>query len=77
LGIHDLRRDKRIAFMEGPRGLEGLKQAVDRNHFECAFGLFPVSIQELKGIADAHKTMPPKSTWVEPKLRSGLVVYEL
>jgi uncharacterized protein (DUF1015 family) len=77
LGILDLRRDKRIAFMEGPRGMEGLKHAVDKNHFECAFGLFPVSIQELKGIADAHKTMPPKSTWVEPKLRSGLVVYEL
>jgi uncharacterized protein (DUF1015 family) len=77
LGIHDLRKDKRIAFMEGPKGTDGMKHAVDRNHFEVAFGLYPVHISELKGIADNNGTMPPKSTWVEPKLRSGLVVYEL
>jgi uncharacterized protein (DUF1015 family) len=77
LGIHDLRKDKRIAFMEGPKGMEGLKQAVDKKKFQVAFGLYPVHISELKQIADEGKTMPPKSTWVEPKLRSGLLVYEL
>lgn len=77
LGITDLRRDKRISFMEGPRGLDGLKHAVDKNKDGVGFGLFPVTINELKSIADSGKSMPPKSTWVEPKLRSGLIVYEL
>ncbi len=77
LGIHDLRKDKRISFLEGPRGMEGLKSAVDKNKGGVAFGLFPVTIEQLKKIADAGQSMPPKSTWVEPKLRSGLVVYEL
>lgn len=76
-GIHDLRKDKRISFLEGPRGMEGIKQSVDKNKDGIGFGLYPVSIHELKSIADAGKSMPPKSTWVEPKLRSGLVVYEL
>lgn len=77
LGIGDLRKDKRITFLEGPKGMEGLRQAVDKNKGGVAFGLFPVAIQEIKHIADEQLTMPPKSTWVEPKLRSGLVVYEL
>lgn len=77
LGIGDLRKDKRISFLEGPKGMEGLKHAIDKNKGGVAFGLFPVAIQEIKHIADEHLTMPPKSTWVEPKLRSGLVVYEL
>ncbi len=77
LGIHDLRKDKRVSFIDGPKGLEGLKQAVDKDKFAVGFGLFPVSFSELKSIADQNGTMPPKSTWVEPKLRSGLVVYEL
>lgn len=77
LGISDLRKDKRISFLEGPRGMEGLKQTVDKNKGGAGFGIFPVTIQELKSIADAGENMPPKSTWVEPKLRSGLVVYEL
>ncbi len=77
LGIHDLRKDKRISFMEGPRGMDALKHAVDKNKGGVAFGLFPVAIAELKEFADQKKSMPPKSTWVEPKLRSGLVVYEL
>jgi len=75
--ILDLRKDKRIAFMEGPRGMEGLKNAVDKKQFQVAFGLYPVHISELKSIADMGENMPPKSTWVEPKLRSGLVIYEL
>lgn len=77
LNIKDLRKDKRIAFMEGPRGMEGLKNAVDKKQFQVAFGLYPVHISELKSIADQGENMPPKSTWVEPKLRSGLVIYEL
>jgi uncharacterized protein (DUF1015 family) len=77
LGIEDLRKDKRIAFIEGPRGMDGLKSAVDKNKGGVGFGLFPVNVHELKQIADASESMPPKSTWVEPKLRSGLVVYEL
>lgn len=77
LNITDLRRDKRISFLEGPRGLDTLRNMVDKNKDGAAFGLFPVTIQELKSIADAGLSMPPKSTWVEPKLRSGLVVYEL
>lgn len=77
LNIKDLRKDKRIAFLEGPRGMEGIKHAVDKNKFKAGFGLYAVSIEELKHIADTNGTMPPKTTWVEPKLRSGLVVYEL
>ncbi len=77
LGIEDLRKDKRIYFMEGPKGTEALKKEVLKYKQGVAFGLFPIPAQEVKNIADANKTMPPKSTWVEPKLRSGLVVYEL
>ncbi|MCC6600301.1 MAG: DUF1015 domain-containing protein [Crocinitomicaceae bacterium] len=77
LGIHDLRNDKRVAFLEGPKGMEGLKHSVDTKKFAAAFGLFPVAVSEIKSIADRSESMPPKSTWVEPKLRSGLVVYEL
>ena len=77
LGIKDLRKDKRIGFLEGPRGMEGIRQHVDKGHYTAGFGLFPVAISELKHIADTSGTMPPKSTWVEPKLRSGLIVYEL
>lgn len=77
LQIHDLRKDKRVSFLDGPKGMEGLKQAVDKQKNAVAFGLFPVSFAELKAVADNNGTMPPKSTWVEPKLRSGLVVYEL
>lgn len=77
LGIEDLRKDKRVYFMEGPRGEDALKKEVDSGRAVAAFTLFPVSIDALKAIADAKQTMPPKSTWVEPKLRSGLVVYEI
>ncbi len=77
LNIHDLRKDKRVSFIEQPRGLESLKHAVDRNHFKVAFALQPVSVGELKKVADVNGTMPPKSTWIEPKLRSGMVIYEL
>lgn len=77
LGIHDLRNDKRVSFIEEPRGLDSLKHAVDRNHFQVAFALRPISVETLKTVADKRGTMPPKSTWIEPKLRSGMVIYEL
>jgi uncharacterized protein (DUF1015 family) len=77
LGIHDLKNDKRIGFLEGTRGPIALKEAVDSGKFAAAFGLYPVQMQELKNIADAGEIMPPKTTWVEPKLRNGLVVYPL
>ncbi|MDZ4821851.1 MAG: DUF1015 domain-containing protein [Flavobacteriales bacterium] len=77
LSIHDLRTDKRIRFMEGPKGLTGLKHAVDRGKFAAAFCLAPITMEEMKRVADSGKFMPPKSTWIEPKLRSGMVVCEL
>jgi uncharacterized protein (DUF1015 family) len=75
-GISDLRKDKRISFMEGPKGLDALCQTVDKQGTGAAFTLFAPTVEDIKRIADAGQTMPPKSTWVEPKLRSGLVVYE-
>lgn len=74
--ISDLRKDKRISFMEGPKGLDALSQSVDKQGTGAAFTLFAPTVDDIKRIADAGETMPPKSTWVEPKLRSGLVVYE-
>ncbi len=77
LNIHDLKTDKRIAFVSGVRGMEELKKQVDSGKAKVAFGLFPVSMQQLKTIADTNNIMPPKSTWVEPKMRSGLVIYSI
>jgi uncharacterized protein (DUF1015 family) len=73
LDIHDPRTDKRIDFVGGIRGLEELKKRVDSGEMAAAFSLYPVSIQQLIDIADSGEVMPPKSTWFEPKLRSGLV----
>jgi uncharacterized protein (DUF1015 family) len=77
LGIGDPRKDKRIDFVGGIRGLEELKKRVDSGEMAVAFALFPTSIEELMAIADAGEVMPPKSTWFEPKLRSGLFVHRL
>lgn len=77
LNIHDLRTDKRIGFVNGLKGMEGLKSEVDSGRMQVAFGLYPVSMKQLKAVADAGAIMPPKSTWIEPKLRSGLLVYSL
>jgi uncharacterized protein (DUF1015 family) len=74
-GIHDLKTDKRVAFVPGIRGAEALKKNVDEGKAEVAFGLYPVTMEHLKWIADTNHIMPPKSTWVEPKMRSGLVIY--
>ena len=77
LDITDLRRSKRIDFVGGIRGLGELKKRVDSGEMKVAFALYPVSMQQLIDIADSGKIMPPKTTWFEPKLRSGLVVHEL
>jgi uncharacterized protein (DUF1015 family) len=77
LGIKDLRTDKRIDFIGGIRGLGELKSRVDSGEMKVAFALYPVSMKQLINIADSGNIMPPKTTWFEPKLRSGLVVHEL
>ncbi len=77
LGIKDLKTDKRAGFVSGIKGPEELKNQVDNWKFKVAFGLYPVAMQELKRIADTGNIMPPKTTWVEPKMRSGLVIYSL
>ena len=77
LGIKDLRTDKRIDFVGGIRGLGELKRRVDNGEMKVAFALYPVSMQQLIDIADSGNIMPPKTTWFEPKLRSGLVIHEL
>ena len=77
LGIHDLKTDPRIGFVSGIKGAEELRNQVDNWKFKVAFGLYPVQMEELKHIADTGSIMPPKTTWVEPKMRSGLVIYSL
>jgi len=77
LDIQDLRRSKRIDFIGGIRGLEDLKRRVDSREMKVAFALYPVSMQQLINIADSGNIMPPKTTWFEPKLRSGLVIHLL
>ena len=76
-GIEDLRRSKRIDFVGGIRGLGELERRVDSGDMAAAFALYPVSMEELMRIADTGNIMPPKTTWFEPKLRSGLVIHEL
>ena len=75
LGIKDPRTDKRVDFVGGIRGMEGLQKRVDSKDMAVAFSLYPVTIKQLFDIADSGNVMPPKSTWFEPKLRDGLVVY--
>ncbi|MFH1119187.1 MAG: DUF1015 family protein [Bacteroidota bacterium] len=77
LGISDLRTSKRIDFVGGIRGLGELKKRVDSGEMAAAFALYPVSLQQLIDIADSGNIMPPKTTWFEPKLRSGLIVHSL
>ena len=76
LGIHDPKTDKRIDFVGGIRGLEELEK---RCHTDCvlAFSMYATSIAELFAVADAKRLMPPKSTWFEPKLRSGLFIHKI
>lgn len=77
LGIKDLRSDKRIDFIGGIRGLEELKRRVDNGEMKVALALYPVSMKQLMDIADSGNIMPPKTTWFEPKLRSGVVIHKL
>lgn len=77
LGIGDLRKDKRIDFVGGIRGLGELKRRVDNGEMRVALALYPVSMDQLMAIADTGNIMPPKTTWFEPKLRSGLVIHKL
>ena len=77
LGIKDLRSDKRIDFVGGLRGLGELKRRVDSGEMKVALALYPVSMKQLIDIADSGNIMPPKTTWFEPKLRSGLVIHKL
>ena len=75
LNIVDLRNDKRVGFIGGENASQKMQEAVDSKKFKAAFGLFPVSIEDLKKVADNDQIMPPKSTYIEPKLRSGLTIY--
>ena len=76
LGIEDPRTDKRIDFVGGIRGLKELERRV-REGMASAFSMYPTSMEELLAVADAGRLMPPKSTWFEPKLRSGLFIHRL
>ena len=77
LGIDDLRTDDRIAYIPGTKSITSIKELVDNGEYEVGFMLYPIDIKEIKAIADENLIMPPKSTYIEPKFRSGLVVYEL
>ncbi|MEN8799504.1 MAG: DUF1015 domain-containing protein [Flavobacteriaceae bacterium] len=77
LGIQDLRNDKRIRYGYGKRNVITMKNEIDSGRFQVGFGLVPITMSEIKSIADAGLVMPPKSTYIEPKLRSGLAIYEL
>ncbi len=77
LNIKDLRSDKRIDFVGGLRGLKELKRRVDNGEMKMALALYPVSMKQIMNIADSGKIMPPKATWFEPKLRSGLIIHKL
>lgn len=77
LGIKDLRSDKRIDFVGGLRGLKELKRRVDNGEMRMSLALYPVSMKQIMDIADSGNIMPPKATWFEPKLRSGLIIHKL
>ena len=77
LELGDLRSSQRIDFVGGLRGLKELKRRVDSGEMRAALALYPVSMNQIMNIADSGKIMPPKATWFEPKLRSGLVIHKL
>lgn len=76
LGIKDVRNDQRIAYADGRKDMTYVKEVIDQGSFAVGFGMIPITTAELKQIADAGLTMPPKSTYIEPKLRSGITIYE-
>jgi uncharacterized protein (DUF1015 family) len=77
LGVEDIRTDTNVDFIGGIRGTQELEKLVDSGKAKVAFSMFPVSVEDLINISDAGETMPPKSTWFEPKLRDGLVVHTI
>jgi uncharacterized protein (DUF1015 family) len=77
LGITDLRRDERIDFVGGVRGLPELERRVDSGEMAVAFSMYPTRMKDLMAVADVGEVMPPKSTWFEPKLADGLVSHVL
>ncbi|MGB5385349.1 MAG: DUF1015 domain-containing protein, partial [Eudoraea sp.] len=77
LQINDLRNDKRIQYGYGKRNVLKMKDEIDRGNFAVGFGLVPLDVEEIKAIADAGLVMPPKSTYIEPKLRSALAIFDL
>ena len=77
LSIHDLKTDERIEFSSGVESLESIEEKISKNKFDIAFVLYPVTMDQVKKVADQNLIMPPKSTWVEPKLRSGLTIYNI
>ena len=74
LGIMDTRHDQRVTYLRGDTPLMQLEQGIKTGEFQLAFTLFPNTMEEIKNIADAQKTMPPKSTWIEPKLPTGMII---
>ena len=76
-GIEDLRNDQRIGFLTGLKGIKALQQEVDSGVYQAAFALFPVQMEQFFSFSDEGKIMPPKTTWFEPKLLNGLVIYDL
>ena len=76
LGIEDLRNDERIEYLTGKQPIIEIKQQIDSGEFEVAFMMFPSNIEEIKDLADNNLIMPPKSTYIEPKFRSGIVIYD-
>ena len=76
LGISDLRNDNRILYLSGKKDIVNLKSMVDSKEFVVGFGMIPATIDQMKHIADQNLIMPPKSTYIEPKLRSGVTIYE-
>ena len=74
--IEDLRNDERIEYLTGKQPIIEIKQQIDSGEFEVAFMMFPSNIEEIKDLADNNLIMPPKSTYIEPKFRSGIVIYD-
>lgn len=77
LGIHDLTTDKNISFTSNENGVHSIEQSVDSGVYKLGFLLYPVTMEQLKAVADENAIMPPKSTWIEPKMRSGLTIYKI
>jgi len=76
LGITDVRTDNRISYVEGPKGVDAVRSQVIKSRYRIGFCLYPVELEDLMKIADSGKTMPPKSTWFEPRVKNGMIILE-